>query len=183
MSEAPRGIDRQPIATLEWLPPSALHANDYNPNKVARPEMALLRLSLLENGWTQPIVAREDGEIVDGFHRWTLASRDADIAALADGLVPVVRLRGIDAASQRMATIRHNRARGSHLVVRMADIVADLAHLGVEPDEIGRRLGMEAEEVRRLLYRGAMTDGTGEFSRGWAPVMEGHIPWDEERKR
>ncbi|MCU0505463.1 MAG: ParB/RepB/Spo0J family partition protein [Chloroflexi bacterium] len=180
---APTGRERQPVASIEWLPVSALHANDYNPNKVARPEMALLRLSLLENGWTQPIVAREDGEIVDGFHRWTLASRDPEVAALTGGLVPVARLRGLDPASQRMATIRHNRARGSHLVVRMADIVAELASFGVEPPEIGRRLGMEAEEVRRLLHRGAMLATPDEFSRGWAPAADGVIPWDAPADR
>lgn len=161
-----------PIATVEWIDRAALHANDYNPNRVAPPELALLALSILEDGWTQPIVATADGEIVDGYHRWTVAARP-DVAALTGGLVPVVRIRAAATdADRRMATIRHNRARGSHYVVKMADLVAALTDLDVDPDEIGRRLGMEPEEVRRLAERGHMpTRGRDDtFGNAWVPT-------------
>ncbi|MCU0506383.1 MAG: ParB N-terminal domain-containing protein [Chloroflexi bacterium] len=168
----------QPISHVEWVDPLTLRANDYNPNRVARPELALLKLSLMENGWTQPIVARVDGEIVDGFHRWTLARTDAEVAALTGGLVPVVRLPAIDPATQRMATIRHNRARGSHHVLRMADIIADLHGMGLADGEIGRRLGMDPEEVGRLLDRGNMLKrGAGAaFSKGWTTADPDALP-------
>lgn len=168
-------MNEQPIDTVEWVEPATLHANDYNPNIVAAPELALLKISLLEDGWTQPIVARPDGEIVDGFHRWTLATTDPEVAALSDGRVPVVRLAPSDPAHQRMSTIRHNRARGSHYVLRMAEIIADLQGSGLDNDEIGRRLGMEAEEVKRLAERGNMLErasGDG-FDRAWIPTLEG----------
>jgi ParB-like chromosome segregation protein Spo0J len=174
----------QPLASVEWVDPRTLRANDYNPNKVARPELALLRLSLLENGWTQPIVARRDGEIVDGFHRWTLGTTDPDVAALAGGLVPVVRLADIDPATQRMATIRHNRARGSHAVIRMADIVNDLAAMGVSRPDIAHRLGMDDEEVDRLMDHGRMTKrgtlGATGFSKGWTTADPADVT-DEQR--
>lgn len=170
---APSGIEHQPCSVVEWVPRSALHANDYNPNRVAPPELALLALSILEDGWTQPIVARRDGEIVDGFHRYTVAERP-EIAALTDGLVPVSFLREVDAAHQRMSTIRHNRARGSHYVVRMADLVIALSLDGLDDEEIGRRLGMEAEEVGRFRERGNMLKrGSGDgFSPAWVPSPE-----------
>ena len=149
--------DAQPISTVAWVPREMLTANSYNPNHVAPPELKLLKLSILEDGWTQPIVARPDHVIVDGFHRWTV-SADPEVAALTDGLVPVVYLHEADAAHLRMSTIRHNRARGEHIVVKMADIVAELLEdNGLTDEEIQRRLGMEREEVLRLADRGDMT--------------------------
>ena len=169
---APRGHKNQPISTVTWRDANELRANDYNPNIVFRPELQLLKLSLLENGWTMPIVIRDDDEIVDGFHRWTLCREDKQVAALTSGMVPTVTLAATDPATQRAATIRHNRARGTHHVLRMADIVHDLTRLGLPAGEIGRRLGMDGEEVDRLLdrgnmlHRGASPDGMGQ---AWEP--------------
>jgi ParB-like chromosome segregation protein Spo0J len=167
-----RGIEQMPLNVVEWVDPKTLRANNYNPNHVAPTEMELLKLSIMEDGWTQPIVARDDGEIVDGFHRYTLGSKDPDVMALTGGLVPVVRLRGADAAHQMMSTIRHNRARGTHKVLRMADIVRSLAsEFKLTEAEIMERLGMEDEEVDRLLDAGGMVSRgrADEFSKGWEP--------------
>lgn len=168
------GIENQPVASVEWVDRDTLHANDYNPNAVAPPEMKLLRQSILEDGWTQPIVIRDGGEIVDGFHRWTI-SGDKAVRALTDGKVPVVRLRDdVSPAHQRMSTIRHNRARGKHGVANMADIVAELVASGELDEAVAReRLGMTAEEVRRLAKRGAMkeigADPELRFDPAWIP--------------
>lgn len=165
--------NEQPVSRVEWVDPSTLHANDYNPNKVFPVEMELLKLSILEDGWTQPIVARPDGEIVDGFHRWTLGSTDDEVRALTGGLVPVVRVAPEKSrADQMMATIRHNRARGKHHVLKMADIVRELVdEQGLSFEEVGRRLGMEHEEVDRLYDRSGMGErgGAADFGRGWVP--------------
>jgi len=163
--------DQQPIANVEWVDPTTLRANAYNPNHVAKTEMKLLKQSIMEDGWTQPIVARPDGEIVDGFHRWTLGSTDKDIQAMTGGVVPVVRVTP-DPAQQRMSTIRHNRARGAHAVLKMADIVTELIDLGCSPEEIEKRVGMEAEEVKRLMAHGKKTvlRGEGDFSEAWKPA-------------
>lgn len=163
--------NNQPIDSVEWVEPSTLRANNYNPNHVAKPEMALLKQSILEDGWTQPIVAQGDGEIVDGFHRWTLGSTDAQIQELTDGKVPVVRV-AIDPAQQRMSTIRHNRARGAHAVLKMADIVNELLDLGVTEDEISTRVGMDRQEVIRLKHRGnkIKLSGADDFTQAWKPA-------------
>lgn len=168
------GTKDQPISSVEWVPRDNLTANHYNPNKMPKQEMQLLKVSIMEDGWTQPIVARLDGEIVDGFHRWTTAG-DPEVAALTDGLVPVVRIKEIDPARQRMATIRHNRARGEHYVLSMADIVAELVReLGVDPDALRTRLGMEREEIVRMLDRGRMVDraGNDDFKPAWVPEIK-----------
>lgn len=170
--EAPKTREAQPLSGLKWVDPKELKANSYNPNRVASIEMQLLKLSIISDGWTQPIVARTDGEIVDGFHRWTLGSTDKDVRSLTGGLVPVVRVADTRTkADQMMSTIRHNRARGSHLVVKMADIVRKLHEEGMTEVEIMNRLGMEHEEVDRLLDSSGMTKrgASTEFNKGWVP--------------
>lgn len=159
-----------PIDSVRWVHRSELRANDYNPNHVATPELQLLKTSLLEDGWTQPIVATPAGEIVDGFHRWTLAGTP-ELETRDKGYVPVVELQR-DEAHRIMSTIRHNRARGVHGVIKMSDIVGRLHDdLELDAKEIGRLLGMEAEEVTRLYENSSMaTVGSGDgFSKGWVP--------------
>lgn len=164
----PRGVDQQPMSAVEWVDPATLAVNSWNPNRQAPPESRLLKVSLIEDGWTAPIVAGVDNEIIDGYHRWLLGSGDRDVRALTEGLVPVVRL-SVSAAHRRMSTIRHNRARGVHHVTGMADIVADLLDLGISPEEIERRLEMDEEEVGRLADRGVMTrrGAAASFGNGW----------------
>ncbi len=160
-----------PLDHVRWVAPSTLRANNYNPNRVFSTEFALLKTSILESGWTQPVVATADGEIIDGFHRWTLASTDADIIGASGGLVPVVFVQGHDRATQVMATVRHNRARGQHGILKMGEIVAELRASGVTDDDIKRRLGMESEEVERLADARGSPDAAGRdsFGRGWVP--------------
>lgn len=172
------GIENQPLTGLQWVDRNELFANGYNPNHVAPSEFRLLKISILSSGWTQPIVARPDGEIVDGFHRWTV-SADREVSAMTGGLVPVVRLRSdTPEAEQRMATIRHNRARGTHGVVRMADIVAGLVSDGVSRQDIAERLQMDHEEVDRLLDRGSMLERHRgmQFGQAWGVVPNKDAP-------
>ena len=161
------------MGDVQWIDPATLTHNDYNPNHVFGPEMLLLKMSLLISGWTQPIVARQDNVIVDGFHRWTLGSTDDDIKALAGGLVPVVRLSAdMEEGELKMATVRHNRARGKHSVLLMGDIVRDLIEEhGYTVDEIIIKLGMEKEEVERLanITTSPEQAGADAFGKGWVP--------------
>ena len=172
------GTKAQPLSKIHWLPRTKLIPNTWNPNHVAPPELALLRISLLENGWTQPIVAFDlcDGryEIIDGEHRWKV-SEDADVADLTEGLVPVVILHGSD-ADRMIATIRHNRARGEHGVLPMASIIQALLNSGLSQAEVEHRLQMEDEEVERLNERGGVpeivTRSHQAFNSGWVPGRE-----------
>lgn len=168
---APRGIDQQPVAGVSWRHRDELHANDYNPNHVAPPELELLKVSILADGWTQPIVARSSGEIVDGFHRWTVAG-DPEVGALTDGMVPVVVLRDVPPAHQKGSTVRHNRARGAHGVLKMSDIVRVMIdEHGLTRKQVADSMGMEREEVERLYDVSGMAEraGVDEFSKAWVP--------------
>jgi ParB-like chromosome segregation protein Spo0J len=172
----PRGIDAQPLSGLRWIHRDRLTANAWNPNHAAPPERRLLALSMIENGWTQPIVAyRQDQdetgplfEIADGYHRW-LTSAEPEVYAMTDGVVPVVVLHVDDPILARLATVRHNRARGTHKVLGMADLVAELLEMGLSEREVGRRLEMDEEEVDRLADRGNMLKrgAAPEFNTGW----------------
>lgn len=163
---------KSPIDKVKWMDRDKLRANDFNPNRVAPPELRLLKISILENGWTQPIVIRPDGEIVDGFHRWTV-SDDADIRKIWKGKVPTVILEFASGESDHMmATIRHNRARGTHGVLDMAKIVQRMIKdEKLSMEEISFRLQMEVEEVTRLALQVGIpkTDiiRDAEFSKAW----------------
>lgn len=164
--------EQQPINRVQWVHRDELKPNNYNPNAVAPPELRLLKISILEDGWTQPIVCNEDNTIVDGFHRWTV-SGSKELRKLTGGYVPVVYLGNKDTASKMMATIRHNRARGTHAVLRMADIVESMIKDGLCMEEICERLQMESEEVVRLANRKGIpkTDIVvkAEWSKSWVP--------------
>lgn len=58
-----------PLKNLHFVDREKLKANDYNPNKVSKENLELLKQSILTNGWTLPIVVRPDYTIIDGFHR------------------------------------------------------------------------------------------------------------------
>ena len=165
---------RQPISEVCWVDPAILHANGYNPNRVFSPELALLATSIIEDGWTQPIVARSNGEIVDGFHRWTLGSKHTGVRAVSGGLVPVVRLNDSrNRADQMLSTVRHNRARGQHGILAMGDIVRDLLAEGLDAAAIQSRMGMDREEYDRIAstVRSPELIGKDSFGRSWVPFL------------
>ena len=138
-----------PLSTLQWVDRDRLKANSYNPNRVSRENLALLVRSILSNGWTLPIVCRPDYTIIDGFHRWTVAGEEP-LKSRLEGKVPVVIVRHSDEAGDMLGTVTHNRARGTHLLEPMKNIVRRLLGQGKTVKEISRELGMRAEEVFRL---------------------------------
>ncbi|WP_233869645.1 ParB N-terminal domain-containing protein [Paraburkholderia adhaesiva] len=166
-----------PVSRVTWIHRDRIRANAYNPNRVAPPELELLILSILEDGFTQPLVVLDNGDgswlLVDGYHRW-IVSDDARIVARYGGFVPVVQIDA-DPVHRMMSTIRHNRARGTHAVLPMADIVRTMIVSGVALDAIGRGLGMEGEEINRLADRSGMPRRVGErgakntFGHAWVP--------------
>lgn len=138
-----------PLSTLQWVDRGSVKPNDYNPNKVSKQNLELLKQSILTNGWTLPIVVRPDMTIIDGFHRWTVAAEEPLIYML-DGKVPIVIVDHKDRAGNIYGTVTHNRARGTHLLGPMKAIVKELMHEGKTVEEIGKQLGMKSEEIFRL---------------------------------
>lgn len=162
-----------PVYNIKAVPLEKVRANAYNPNHVATPEMKLLYDSILNDGYTMPIVCyyipEEDVyEIVDGFHRYLIMKLHKDIYERENGLIPVSVID--KPLSERMAsTIRHNRARGSHDVDLMSKIVGELHEMGKTDNWIMKHLGMDADEVLRLKQISGLASlfKDKEFSKGW----------------
>lgn len=138
-----------PLSTLQWVDRDRVKPNDYNPNKVSKQNLELLKQSILTNGWTLPMVVRPDFTIIDGFHRWTVAGEEP-LKSMLEGKVPVVIVEHKDKAGNIYGTVTHNRARGTHLLEPMKAIVRELMGEGKSVEEIGKQLGMRPEEIFRL---------------------------------
>ena len=167
----------EPVDLVLWLPADTVFGNDYNPNKVAPPEMRLLELSITADGYTQPIVAHpvdESNEVVDGFHRHLVGKREP-VRSRVHGYLPVTRIKATraDRADRIAATIRHNRARGKHIVNAMSGIVVDLSRRNWSDDKIARELGMDPDEVLRLKQVSGLAElfASREFSEAWEPAV------------
>lgn len=164
----------EPVDCVLWVPAEQVQGNDYNPNHVAPPEMRLLEHSIAADGYTQPIVAYDDGDryvIVDGFHRHRVGKESAKVRKRVQGYLPITVIRS-DRASLRdrmAATIRHNRARGVHGVMPMTDIVATLIREGWTDSEIAKELGMDPDEVLRFKQNTGIAElfKNHEYSRAW----------------
>ena len=138
-----------PLDSPRWIDRDMVKPNDYNPNKVSKQNLELLKQSILANGWTLPIVVRPDFTIIDGFHRWTVAGAEP-LKSMLDGKVPIVVVEHKDRAGNIYGTVTHNRARGTHLLGPMKAIVKELIDEGKSVGEIGKQLGMRPEEIFRL---------------------------------
>jgi ParB-like chromosome segregation protein Spo0J len=147
---------KQPIDFVRWIPIDKVQPNDYNPNSVAKVEMGLLYKSIKHDGYTQPIVTIYDETIdkyviVDGFHRYFTAKSNSDILERTKGYLPCVVIEK-DINERMAATIRHNRARGSHSVAGMGSVVFEMLQNGWSDEEICNHLGMEPEEILKLKH-------------------------------
>lgn len=167
----------EPVDCVLWVPGDTVRANDYNPNKVAPPELRLLALSVKADGYTQPIVASHGAQgevVVDGFHRHRVGREVPEVRDRVHGFLPIVRIKSSreDRADRIASTIRHNRARGRHGVEPMSTIVAELHQRGWDDTKIAKELGMDADEVLRLkqITGLAALFKDREYSKAWEPT-------------
>jgi len=161
-------IKDHPVSFVKWVPADSVFGNDYNPNKVAPPEMKLLELSIVEDGFTQPIVVWKTDygyEIVDGFHRHIVGKK----LGLSHLPVVIINENRTDRGDRIASTIRHNRARGKHQIQAMSDIVIELSRRNWSDQRIARELGMDADEVLRLKQITGLAElfMEDEFSEAW----------------
>lgn len=150
---------KSPVYNVIAVPIEKIRANSYNPNSVAPPEMKLLELSVWEDGYTMPCVCyhlpdEAVYEIVDGFHRYSLMNPSSKnfskrIHDRENGMLPIVVIdKPIE--NRIASTIRHNRARGTHSIELMSNIVSELVDSGMSDAWIMKKIGMDADELLRL---------------------------------
>lgn len=169
---------KSPVYNVIAVPIDKVTANDYNPNSVAPPEMALLETSIWEDGYTQPVVTVYDKEndkyvVVDGFHRFLTLKNSKRILERENGYLPCVVLD--KEMSDRMAsTIRHNRARGSHNIELMSTIVSELVEMGKGDAWICKHIGMSQDELLRMKQITGLASlfQNKEFSESWEAEAE-----------
>lgn len=164
---------KSPVYNVQSIHVSKIRANAYNPNAVAPPEMKLLELSIWEDGFTMPVVCYylpdEDlYEIVDGYHRYTTLMTSERIRERENEMLPVVVIDK-DISNRMASTIRHNRARGSHSIELMSNIVSDLVGAGMSDAWILRHIGMDKDELLRLKQITGLASlfADQEFSMSW----------------
>lgn len=167
-------LKHHPVDYVMWEKSDKVEANEYNPNAVAPPEMQLLYESISNDGYTMPIVAFKDENItriVDGFHRRETERRNKDISESVHGYLPLTHIRSSqEDTSDRMAsTIRHNRARGSHNIELMSQIVSELVEMGKGDAWICKHIGMSVDELLRLKQITGLASLflNKEFSNSW----------------
>lgn len=168
----------EPVDYVKWVPCADVVANDYNPNSVAPPEMQLLEVSIVNDGYTQPIVTWPKGdvvEVIDGFHRNRVGKESKEVAQRIMGYLPTVIIKKErEGKGDRMAsTIRHNRARGKHAVSAMSDIVIELKKRNWSESRIGKELGMDEDEILRLCQISGLAEAfeNDDFSKAWESAI------------
>ncbi|MCP4764238.1 MAG: ParB-like nuclease domain-containing protein [archaeon] len=168
-------FNKEPVDCVVWVHNNKVIANDYNPNSVAPPEMELLRVSINNDGYTQPIVSYpkpdNEFEVIDGFHRNRVGKECPDITKRIHNYLPLVIInKSQEGKNDRIAsTIRHNRARGKHNVDSMTDIVVELKRRNWTNKRIGKELGMDDDEILRLCQMSGLQEmfSDDEFSNSW----------------
>lgn len=175
-----------PVYNVKSIPLDKIQANTYNPNSVAKPEMELLETSIWEDGYTMPIVCyylkdQDKYEIVDGFHRYTTMKNSKRIFDRENGMLPIVVIEK-DESNRMASTIRHNRARGSHSVDLMSNIVAELTKAGMSDAWILKQIGMDKDELLRLKQITGLADlfKDKEFSKAWDSKEKKSINLDDD---
>ena len=155
---------------IEYVTLDEIHPNSYNPNRQNEHEFELLCKSIQEDGFTQPVITADcdqdhvcKGIIVDGEHRWR--------AAHHVGLerIPMVHVP-MAAPQARIATLRHNRARGSEDIELATEVLRDLEKLGAL-DWAADSLDLSDVELQRLLDDIPAPEALAraEFTEAWMP--------------
>lgn len=179
----------EPVDFVKWVKCDDVIANDYNPNKVAPPEMELLEISIMNDGYTQPVVTFPNNgkiEVVDGFHRTRVSKESKIVKNRVLGYTPtvIIRKEQSDKNDRIASTIRHNRARGKHQVDAMSEIVLELKNRNWKNERIARELGMDEEEILRLCQISGLQDifKDDDFSKSWesSDSIHEYIPITDE---
>jgi len=167
-----------PVACVKWVHIDKVEANDYNPNIVASQELKLLAISIIHDGYTQPVVTFYDKErdkyiVVDGYHRYFVMKTNPEVAKLNQNYLPIVIIDK-DINNRMASTIRHNRARGKHTITGMSQLVYNMVQNGWDDMKICMELGLEPDELLRLKHVTGIATlfKDKDFNKSWEEVYQ-----------
>jgi hypothetical protein len=173
-------INRLQKLTVEYVPVNSIKPNTYNPNRQGDFEFELLVRSIIEDGFTQPIVCQKSTrEFVDGEHRWTafivvnhledngLIKKDSegnvsfnpdDVRKARDKRFEIIKkdwmipvvFVEMSIEQMKISTLRHNKAKGTHDIELEAQVLKDLQELGAI-DWAQDSLMLSDVEINRML--------------------------------
>jgi len=168
-------MKKEPIEQIKWIDSNKLVANDYNPNVVMNAELRTLELNILTIGWVQPVIVSTENIIIDGFHRTMLSKQSKKLKQVYGGLVPCV-VFDIPRDKAMILTVRMNRAKGSHIALRMSEMIRELIDKHKwENKDIAKELGASSKEID-LLYQESVFKMKNikdyKYSKAWYPTTE-----------
>lgn len=140
---------------ITYVDPSELEPNVYNPNRHDAKSFDMLLRSLEMFGFTIPILAQKNTNIIiDGEHRWRASM------VLKKDKVPVHFVEYTE-QEMKIATVMHNMARGGEDLELRSLIESDLKDMGLNPDEaywfklrayLYRNYGVKADQRKSIHH-------------------------------
>jgi len=163
-----------PVYNIKKISIDKIKANDYNPNRIASPEFKLLELSILEDGFTMPIVCyhnKKDDmyEIVDGLHRFLIAKNNKTINQREKNSIPVSIIEK-PLKNRFASSIRHNRARGENLLELMQNFIyKSIENNKIDDNWMMKNYGLDKDELLRLKQLTGIKElfKDKDFSKTW----------------
>lgn len=198
MAKRKQGQQNAPVLDVRPEPADSIRPNSYNPNRQNGREFLLLLQSLDEDGMTQsPVVNRESREIIDGEHRWRgwivlhylkkagkwpskdrkylleLRDRTDELLKEMPGFTVPVVLTDMTAEQMRIATLRHNRARGTEDLEATAVVMQELRELGALEEAKGALL-LDDTDVQRMIDKATADEALAneQFTDSWVPAAD-----------
>jgi len=152
---------------IEYVQPENLKPAPWRTTHILRPDLKVLTASL-KAGWLAPIVAHEDGYIIDGYARWLIAQDEPSILP-----IPVVWLCGPE-INAMLKHVQLNRGRGQIVAKDLSRLIKRVVRSKkYSTDELRMILNMTVDEFQvlaegDLLKRKKMKEH--KYSQAWVPV-------------
>jgi ParB/RepB/Spo0J family partition protein len=147
---------------FKWVSVDAIVPNEWNPNVVPPELMGKVKRSLEEFGMVAPIIVRPrpDGkyELIDGEHRWRIAREEGFKE------VPTIIVEGLSDVDAKRISLALNRLHGEDDVVRLADLLTDLAGY-VSIDDICSITPYDQDTITTIMEWGLL-------STSWEDLVE-----------
>lgn len=159
---------------LHVVPSTSVKPPSWKTTHILRPDMTLLKTSMIESGWLQPLVVRlADQTIIDGTSRWHIACSEERFVKRHGSSVPVI-YHDVDEVDAMVLHVRLNRAKGFVHPVLLSKVVKRILNSNKYGDmELATILSMSDDEIE-LLATGDLLKRKDlekyEYSRAWIPV-------------